>query len=113
MNIAIDLGKKKSYVVMEENKTIVREGYVETSKYGFSTFFGEVADATIIVEACSSLARISTFFEGHKIIAVHPVKVKMIAESVKKTDKIDAHTLLELYNAGYLPKAYLPERERQ
>ena len=58
MNIAIDLGKKRSYVVMEEERTIVREGYVETSKYGFSTFFGNIAAATIIVEACSSLARI-------------------------------------------------------
>ena len=32
MEIAIDLGKWKSYVVMEDNGKIVKEGYTETTK---------------------------------------------------------------------------------
>jgi hypothetical protein len=32
MEIAIDLGKWKSYVVMEDNGKIVKEGYAETTK---------------------------------------------------------------------------------
>ena len=42
MDIAIDLGKRRSYVVMEDNGRLVKEGYVETTKDGFSTFFGNV-----------------------------------------------------------------------
>jgi len=32
MDIGIDLGKRKSYVVMEEDGKAVKEGYTETSK---------------------------------------------------------------------------------
>ena len=46
-----DLGKWKSYVVMEDNGRLVKEGYVETTKDGFSTFFGKVDNPKIIVEA--------------------------------------------------------------
>jgi hypothetical protein len=38
MDIAIDLGKRRSYVVMEDNGKMVKEGYVETTKDGFFTF---------------------------------------------------------------------------
>ncbi len=43
-------------------------------------------------------------------MAAYPYKVRLIAESVKKTDKIDAHTLLSLYKAGFLPGSYVPPK---
>ena len=56
MDIAIDLGKWTRYVVMEDNGSVVKEGYIETTKDGFSTFFGKVDNPKIIVEAstCTS-----------------------------------------------------------
>jgi transposase len=41
----------------------------------------------------------------------HPRNVRLIAASTKKTDKNDAHTLLNLYRAGFLPESYLPSKE--
>jgi len=111
MDIAIDLGKRRSYVVMEDNGNLVKEGYTETTKDGFSTFFGPVDNPKIIVEASSTLNRIANMFEGYDITVAHPAKVKLIAQSVKKTDKVDAHTIMDLYKKDYLPKSYLPSRE--
>ena len=38
MNIAIDLGKTMSYVVIEDNDKVVKEGYVKTKKESFQDF---------------------------------------------------------------------------
>ena len=111
MEIAIDLGKWKSYVVMEDNGRVVKEGYTETTKDGFSTFFGKVDNPKIIVEASSTINRIANIFEGYDITVAHPAKVKLIAQSVKKTDKVDAHTIMDLYKKDYLPRSYLPSKE--
>jgi hypothetical protein len=111
MEIAIDLGKWKSYVVMEDNDRVVKEGYTETTKDRFSTFFGKVDNPKIIVEASSTINRIANIFEGYDITVAHPAKVKLIAQSVKKTDKVDAHTIMDLYKKDYLPKSYLPSKK--
>jgi len=38
-------------------------------------------------------------------------KTKLIAESKKKTDKVDAKVLADLARSNFLPTAYLPERK--
>ena len=111
MDIGIDLGKRKSYVVMEEGGEVVKEGYTETSKEGFEEFFGGVVHANVVVEASSSTNRVAALLEGHNLTVANPMKVKVIAQSVKKTDKIDAHTLLDLYKKDYLPESWLPDRK--
>ncbi len=111
MNIAIDLGKHKSYVVMEEDGKVVKEGYVETTKDGFSTFFGNVKDPKIVVEACSTTNRVANILDGYDITVANPAKVRIIAESTKKTDRNDAHVLMDLFKRDYLPESWLPPRE--
>ena len=111
MDIGIDLGKRKSYVVMEDGGEVVKEGYTETSKKGFEEFFGDVAHANVVVEASSSTNRVAALLEGHNLTVANPMKVRIIAQSVKKTDKIDAHTLLDLYKKDYLPKSWLPDHK--
>ena len=111
MEIAIDLGKRMSYVVMEDNGKPVKEGYVETTKGGFSAFFGEVDNPKVIVEASNNTNWVANMFDGYDLTVAHPAKVRLISQSVKKTDKNDAHTLMDLYKKDYLPKSYLPIRE--
>ncbi len=111
MDIGIDLGKRKSYVVMEDVGEVVKEGYTETSKEGFEEFFGGVTHANVVVEASSSTNRVAALLEGHNITVANPMKVRVIAQSVKKTDKIDAHTLLDLYKKDYLPRSWLPDHK--
>ncbi len=109
--VAIDTGKTRSYVVVEEHGKITKEGYTETSKEGFAGFISGVKDPTMIIETSSCFNGILSMIEGYgKVVAAYPFKVRLIAESVKKTDKIDAHTLKDLYKADYLPESYVPPK---
>lgn len=111
-NVAIDLGKKKSYIVVEEGGEIVREGYAETSAEGLREYLYDVSNPSFIVEASSTLDRVANYLEpyGGNITVAHPSRVKAIAQSMKKTDRNDAHTLLEMNRLGYIPESYLPDR---
>jgi transposase len=46
-------------------------------------------------------------------VAVTPHKVRIIAETVAKTDKIDAGVLALLSKLGTLPRAFLPDEEME
>ncbi len=52
---------------MEDNGKLVKEGYVETTKEGFFTFFCKVSNTKIIVEASSTVNRIADMFEGYDL----------------------------------------------
>ena len=79
-----------------------------TSREGFSEFMEGIDHATIIVEASSTIDRIVAMLPDHEIRVANPMKVRLIAESMKKTDKNDAHILLELFKKQYMPESYLP-----
>jgi len=112
MNVAIDVGKKSSYIVVEDNGEVRTEGYVPTTKDGFSTVLSGLDKPTVIVEASSTMDRVASLLEEYNadVKVAHPRNVKLIAASTKKTDKNDAHTLLNLYKVGYLPEAYLASK---
>ena len=111
-NVAIDLGKRKSYIVVEQDGEIVKEGYAETSAEGLREYLSDVNNPSFIVEASSTLDRVANYLEpyGGSITVAHPKKVRAIAQSMKKTDRNDAHTLLEMNRLGYIPESYLPDR---
>ena len=48
---------------------------------------------------------------GLEVILAHPLKVRLIAESQIKTDKVDALVLAQLQPTGFLPQAYLAPPE--
>jgi transposase len=47
---------------------------------------------------------------GVAVKLVHPRKVRLIAESKNKSDKVDALVLAQLERTDYLPQAYIPPR---
>lgn len=110
MEIAIDVGKRRSYVVVQNGNAVEREDYVDTTQEGFDSIIPACDGNTFIVEAGSSLYHVVDLLERRngKIIVAHPAAMKLIAKAPNKTDKNDAHKLLEAYNADYLPTAYLP-----
>ena len=112
MNIVgIDMGKYKSYVVVEKDGTVVREGYTETTREGITSSLLDIEDPTVVVESCSILDWVATILRGYRIVAAHPSQVHMITHSNKKTDKNDAHTLIDLYKCGHLPTSWIPPEE--
>lgn len=106
--IGIDMGKYKSYVVVETNGKVVREGYVETTREGITDSTLGVKDPVIVLESSCLLDNAVAMLDGYNIVAAHPSRVNVITSSMKKTDKNDAHTLIDLYKAGYLPTSYVP-----
>ena len=110
-NVAMDVGKYKTYGIIERDGEIVKEGYVLTNREDFNKFLEGIEEATVIVEASSTIDRIVSFLPGHNTRVANPLKVRMIAESMNKTDRNDAHILLDLFKREYLPESYLPSYE--
>jgi transposase len=49
--------------------------------------------------------------KNNEVLLSHPYKTKLIAESKKKTDKVDAKVLADLARTNFLPTAYIPPDE--
>ena len=87
------LGKYRTYGIVERDGEITKEGYMPTTKEGFRSFMDGIDHATVIVEASSTIDRIVSMLPEHEIRIANPMKVRLIAESMKKTDRNDAHIL--------------------
>ena len=111
-NVAIDPGKRASYVVVERDNKIVKEGYAPTTKEGFEEYFESLTKPTVILESSCTVERAVSILQDYScnIKVVHPTKLRVISESMKKTDKNDAHIMLQLNKVGYLPESYLPKK---
>ena len=62
------------------------------------------------MEASSTIDRIAPYVVGSSIdiTVAHPMELKVISQSMKKSDRNDAHILMELNILGFVPKSYLP-----
>lgn len=104
----IDVASKSSYVfVTDDAGRKLANGEVATTKAGFEERLKPFlrGGLSIAIEAGNQTAWIYDFLVqlGAKVTVVNPTKVKLIAESRKKTDKIDAKILCELLRIGALP----------
>ena len=77
-------------------------------------FFGDLGPFEVAVEATTNyewlLERIECW--ASRIVLVHPRKMRIIAESRRKTDRLDAQILAEFLAAGELPDAVFSGRSR-
>ena len=62
-----------------------------------------------MLETSSTVDRMAPYVEEYSsdMTVVHPMKVKVISQSMKKTDGNYVHILLELNRARYAPESYL------
>lgn len=113
----IDVATKSSYVYVTDEAGIkLMSGEVATEKEALvkrlKTYVKE--GLKVAVEAGNQTAWIyKTLVEmGAEVVVVNPGKVKLIAESRKKTDKIDAKILCELLRLNALPcPVHMPGKE--
>jgi transposase len=73
-------------------------------------FFRELGPFEVAVEATAAYEWLLERIEGwaQRIVLVHPRKMRIIAESRRKTDRLDARILAEFLAAGELPEAWRP-----
>ena len=83
VTIGMDLGDRTSrYCILGSEGEILREGQVQTSKAGMMETFGSLGRARIAIEVGT--------------IVANPRQVKLITESSRKDDRLDAQTLARL-----------------
>jgi transposase len=116
--IGVDLHKKSITVcVMDEKQSVLARKtlYCEHPEQ-IVEFFRPLRPFQVVVEATASYLWFVELLEplAEKIVLAHPKKLRVIAESTNKTDKLDAFVLAKFLALGMIPQAYMPTpRQRQ
>jgi len=79
-------------------------------------FFAGLGRFEVVVEATAAYEWFFLLIEdlADRLVLAHPKKLRVIAESTRKTDKIDAHVLAIFLALDMIPEAYRPSpRVRQ
>ncbi len=95
----IDVHVKSSQVtVVDDEGEVLERATLPTSRTALGRWFGGRPAMRILLEASGSSPWVSRVLKGlgHDVGVVDPRRVRMVAESTLKTDRIDADTLAEL-----------------
>ena len=111
MYLGIDIHKRYAQVaVLNEDGEVEREVRVENAN--LDEIAQEYAGSEAAIEATSSYYHIyDTLSEYLDVTVANPAGVKLIAESDRKTDRIDAKQLARLVRLGSVPESYVPSDE--
>lgn len=99
VTIGMDLGDRTSrYCMLSSAGEILREDQVPTTKAGLMETFGALGRSRIAMEVGTHSPWVSRLLGslGHEIIVANPRQVKLISESSRKDDRLDAQTLARL-----------------
>jgi transposase len=116
--IGVDLHKKIITVcVMDEKLSVVQRKTLYCAQPEVVVeFFRQHAPFNVVVEATASYLWFTELLQplAEKIVLANPKKLRVIAESTKKTDRLDARILAEFLARDMIPESYMPTpRERQ
>ena len=99
VTIGMDLGDRNSrYCILSEEGEILEEDQVATTKAGMTQRFGPLGRARIAIEVGTHSPWVSRLLQkfGHEVVVANPKQVKLITESSRKDDRLDAQTLARL-----------------
>jgi transposase len=111
--IGLDLGDQSSrYCILDEGANVVSEGQVPTTKAGLDSLFAKMPSSRIALEVGTHSPWVNRHLAamGHEVIVANARNVKLITQSVRKNDRIDARQLARLVRAD--PKLLSPIRHR-
>ena len=111
--VGLDLGDRNSwYCVLDESGQIQLEQRVRTNVKALCEVFGEMPHSRIALEIGTHSPWISRLLSemGHEVIVANARKVRLIGESRKKDDRMDARTLARL--ARIDPQLLCPVKHR-
>jgi len=113
LTVGLDLGDRTSrYCVLDEAGKKVSEDQLPTTQAGLSSLFGKMPPSRIALEVGTHSPWVSRHLAamGHEVIVANPRKVKLITQSVRKNDRIDAEQLARLARVD--PKLLSPIQHR-
>jgi transposase len=116
--IGVDLHKKSITVcVMNENrKVLARKTLLCKETDQIVQFFRQYRPFKVVVEATASYLWFVELVEplAEKVVLANPKKLRVIAESTKKTDRLDAQVLTEFLVLDMIPESHQPTpRQRE
>jgi transposase len=98
-HVAIDLHDEYSQIcVMNDSREVLAEAKVPTTRAALSDFFSQRASARVVFEAGPHSLWVSELLTEltHEPMVCHPRRVRLIAESRNKNDRVDAELLARL-----------------
>jgi transposase len=113
LTVGLDLGDRNSrYCILDEAGEVVSEGQLPTTKAGLNSLFEKMPSSRVALEVGTHSPWASRHVAGmgHEVIVANPHKVKLITQSVRKNDRIDAQQLGRLARVD--PKLLSPIRHR-
>src|SRR5438067_3485795 len=113
LTIGLDLGDRSScYCVLDETGRIVMEQKVSTTPKALQMAFGAMPRSRIALETGMHSPWISRLLSalGHEVIVAHARNVRLIGESRRKDDRLDARPLARL--ARIDPQLLAPVKHR-
>jgi transposase len=109
----MDLGDRSTrYCVLDEAGDVILERSVPTTKKGMEQGFAATPRSRVALETGAHSPWVSRQLTqlGHEVIVAHARNVRLIGESSRKDDRLDARTLARL--ARIDPQLLSPVRHR-
>jgi transposase len=113
--VGIDLHKQtiSGCVVVKERgqkKIAARQRLECRDEAGIKSWFSALGKFEVVVEATASYEWFVKLVEplAQRVVLAHPKKLRIIAESKRKSDKLDAQVLAEFLASDEIPLAYRP-----
>src|ERR1700731_927116 len=113
LTVGLDLGDRSSwYCVLDEAGSVLLEQRVSTTPKALREVFGGMPRSRIALETGMHSPWVSRLLSelGHEVIVAHARNVRLIGESRKKDDRLDAQTLARL--ARIDPQLLAPVQHR-
>jgi len=116
LHVGLDMHKHFSAVAVldDEGRVLDEQRLDHADRDRLVEYFQKLAGrAVVVIEAVRNWYWLYELLEGLGVTVrlVHTRKVRLIAESTVKTDRIDAVILAQLERTGFLPVAYIPTRQ--
>lgn len=113
LTIGLDLGDRSScFCIVEEHGEIRGEGRLATTAVALEKIFGSLPPSRIAIEVGTHSPWVSRRLAqlGHEVIVAQARRLRLISESSRKDDRMDARTLARL--ARIDPQLLSPIRHR-
>jgi transposase len=113
LTIGLDLGDvTSSYCILNEAGEVVSEGQLPTTRSGLNSLLEKMPSSRVALEVGTHSPWVSRHIAGlkHEVIVANAHKLKLITQSVRKNDRIDAQKLARLARVD--PELLSPIRHR-
>lgn len=116
--VGMDIHKNYSSVAVidEQGALVDRRRVSHRYREELTRYFNQFSSKTqVVMEATCGWSWLSELLQdlGLEVKLANPSKVRIIAESQIKTDKVDALALAQLLRTNFLPESYLAPKEQR